>query len=197
MLEWLLEPVDPSRPHLVGFAVAWHGRMMVLAWGVIAPLAVLTARFLKILPNQDWPRELDNQFWWRTHWIGQSLAVALTVLSVLLVQSAVTSTGWHGFLGYGVLAVGVLQTALGVCRGSKGGPTAPSPDGGLSGDHYDMTRWRILFEFMHKSLGYVALVLAAATIGLRPMERERSALDVARAYALVGRALAGRVHFAT
>ncbi|MEO1329208.1 MAG: cytochrome b561 domain-containing protein [Pseudomonadota bacterium] len=166
MVEWLLEPIDPSRTHLVGFAVSWHGRMMVLAWGVIAPVAVLTARYFKVLPNQDWPRELDNQFWWRTHWIGQSVAMALTVASVLLVQSAVTATGWHGRFGYGVLAIGLLQVVLGLVRGSKGGPTAPGPDGGLRGDHYDMTRWRLMFEFAHKSLGYLALALAIATICL-------------------------------
>jgi len=29
--------IDPSRPHVVGFAISWHGRMMVLAWGFLFP----------------------------------------------------------------------------------------------------------------------------------------------------------------
>ncbi|MEM1382595.1 MAG: cytochrome b561 domain-containing protein [Pseudomonadota bacterium] len=166
MWEWLLEPIDPNRAHQVGFAISWHGRMMVLAWGVIAPLAVLTARFLKVLPWQDWPRELDNQFWWRAHWIGQSVVVALTALAVLLIQSAVTATGWHGRLGYTVLALAAMQVGFGMIRGSKGGPTARAADGSLRGDHYDMTRWRLIFEFLHKSIGYLTLSVALMSLSL-------------------------------
>jgi hypothetical protein len=44
MIEWLLAPVDPLRAHDVGLAVAWHGRLMVAAWGVLLPLGVATAR---------------------------------------------------------------------------------------------------------------------------------------------------------
>ena len=58
-MEWLLSPIDGARAHEVGFAVSWHARTMVLGWGVIAPLAVILARFFKILPGQDWPRALD------------------------------------------------------------------------------------------------------------------------------------------
>ena len=164
MWEWLLEPVDPSRPHLVDFAVSWHGRIMVLAWGVLAPLAIIAARFLKVLPWQDWPSELDSQFWWRSHWIGQSIVVALTIFGVALVYSGITTKGWHGYLGYSVLIIAVSQAGLGMVRGSKGGPTARGPDGSLRGDHYDMTRWRLMFEAAHKSLGYLALALALLTV---------------------------------
>ena len=168
MWEWLLEPIDPSRVHQVGVVISWHGRIMVLAWGVIAPLAILTARFLKVLPWQDWPHELDNQFWWRTHWIGQSVVVALTIVGVVLVQAVAGAVNWHGRLGYCVLALAVFQVLLGMLRGSKGGPTATAADGSLRGDHYDMTRWRLAFELLHKSLGYItiATALAALTLGL-------------------------------
>ena len=166
MWEALLEPIDPRRAHSVGFWVSWHGRAMVLAWGVIAPLSILAARFLKVLPWQDWPRELDNPFWWRAHWIGQSVVFGLTIVSVLLVRAASEATGWHGLLGYLLLALVVAQVFLGLISGSKGGPTARAPDGSLRGDHYDMTQWRLAFEFLHKGIGYVALSLAVATLGL-------------------------------
>ena len=66
------------------------------------------------------------------------------------------------------LAAGWLQIALGLARGSKGGPTDPGADPRdprtWRGDHYDMTPRRIVFERSHKLLGYLALVLAVAAI---------------------------------
>jgi hypothetical protein len=59
-MDWLLAPIDATRAHEVGFAVSWHARSMVLAWAVLAPLAVVIARYFKVLPGQDWPRELDR-----------------------------------------------------------------------------------------------------------------------------------------
>jgi len=129
MWDWLLLPIDAGRGHDVGSLVSWHARMMVLGWGVLAPLAVFVARFFKVTPNQNWPEQLDNQLWWRSHWMGQS-----------------------------------VQIALGLRRGSKGGPTSPAPDGSIRGDHYDMTPWRRKFEAMHKTIGYGVLILAALTI---------------------------------
>ena len=164
MWEWLLEPLDPTRGHLVGLATAWHGRAMALAWGALAPLAILIARFYKIVPGQDWPRELDNQFWWRAHWIGQSAVLVLTVIGVGLIFSTDRPLDLHGILGYAVLALVVAQVSMGRLRGTKGGPTAPADDGSPRGDHYDMTRWRLMFEATHKGLGYGLLVLAAAAI---------------------------------
>jgi hypothetical protein len=63
-------------------------------------------------------------------------------------------------MGYAVLAFGAVQFIAGWLRGSKGGPTEPE----LRGDHYDMTPRRIVFEAVHKSIGYLALGLSAATI---------------------------------
>ena len=40
MLEWLLAPIDPSRPDVVGLAISWHARIMVLAWEFLVPLAL-------------------------------------------------------------------------------------------------------------------------------------------------------------
>jgi len=66
----------------------------------------------------------------------------------------------HGVLGYTVVALVCAQGAMGLFRGSKGGPT----DRTMRGDHYDMTPWRIAFEWMHKILGYTLLVVSAVTI---------------------------------
>lgn len=165
MWDWLLAPIDPDRLHDVRWAVSWHGRAMVLAWGVLAPLAVIIARFFKILPGQDWPRTLDTPFWWRCHWIGQTMVLILSVAGLVLVLPSDLSTmPLHGWMGYGVLVGLTAQVLLGIFRGSKGGPTASAPDGSQRGHHYDMTPWRRMFERVHKSVGYGTLLLALATI---------------------------------
>lgn len=165
MWEWLIAPIDPARAHEVGFAISWHARLMVLGWGVLAPLAVLVARFFKVLPQQDWPRELDNTLWWRSHWIGQTLVFVLSIVGLALVlPSDWQNMSLHNWLGYAVFAGVILQVGLGIFRGSKGGPTAPAADGSIRGHHYDMTPWRKMFEALHKAMGYALLVLAAVTI---------------------------------
>ena len=160
-MDWLLAPIDASRAHEVGVAVSWHARSMVLAWGVLAPLAVLVARFFKVLPGQDWPRELDNQVWWRTHWMGQTGALGLTVVGAALVLPLnLSGAGLHRWLGLTLIGILLLQVLLGLFRGSKGGPTESE----MRGHHYDMTRWRVTFETLHKVLGYGALALGVVVI---------------------------------
>lgn len=163
-MDWLLAPIDATRAHEVGFAVSWHARSMVLAWAVLAPLAVVIARYFKVLPGQDWPRELDRQFWWRSHWMGQGIVVSLSLFGLGLILGSAKGGTLHGVLGYVLLALMAVQVVFGVFRGSKGGPTAPGHDGSLRGDHYDMTPWRVMFEWCHKLLGYLALGLSVAVV---------------------------------
>ncbi len=163
-MDWLLAPIDLARAHEVGFAVSWHARSMTLAWGVLAPLAVVIARYFKVLPGQDWPRELDTQLWWRGHWMGQGIVVLLSLFGLGLILAASKGGGLHGALGYVLLALMAVQVGFGVFRGTKGGPTAPARDGSPRGDHYDMTPWRVMFEWCHKLLGYLALGLSVVVI---------------------------------
>lgn len=148
--------------------LTWHAVLMLSAWLVLAPLGVLLARFFKITPRQDWPRQLDNRFWWHGHLACGYLSVAVIVLAVVL---AVWATGGfehstHAVLGSLASALAVLQVLSGWLRGSKGGPT---DDGAVAddpstwrGDHYDMTPRRLAFEAWHKTAGYAALALAVA-----------------------------------
>ena len=83
LLDWLLLPLDPDRPHQVSVLVSWHGRLMVLAWGILLPLGVLIARYFKVAPRQNWPAELDNRLWWHAHlslqWFGVVLSLTATI----------------------------------------------------------------------------------------------------------------------
>lgn len=167
MIEWLLSPIDPERVHAVDFYIAWHARFMVLAWGVLFPLGVIIARFFKITVKQNWPEQLDNQFWWNWHLRLQYTAAVLMLLALALILIP-DSSGFfnnnHTILGWLMIGLTVLQFVAGWLRGSKGGPTQPASDGSLAGDHYDMTLHRKVFEYFHKSMGYLLLGLAAGTM---------------------------------
>ena len=153
--------------------VQWHGRLMVLAWVILLPLGVLIARFFKITPHQSWPASLDNKFWWHCHRLLQYSGVALmTVAAVLAIRHASLASSpapLHGVIGFMVIGLGWLQILGGWLRGSKGGPKG-GPGGSdtadVRGDHYDMTPRRVAFEYVHKSLGWVALALTIPATGL-------------------------------
>jgi hypothetical protein len=163
-LTWLLLPLSGNANHELSFWASWHGRIMVLCWGVLLPLGVLAARFFKVLPSQNWPAVLDNKTWWKAHLHGQSAAIVLAALGVAMIwntaSGATALARWHGYVGWAVMTLGVLQAIAGFARGSKGGPLEPT----LRGDHYDMTPRRNIFERTHKSLGYAALLLALSTV---------------------------------
>ena len=166
MMEWLLASIDSLRPHELSEAVVWHGRLMVLGWAFLFPIGILIARFLKTTPKQDWPNHLDNQFWWHTHWIMQSIGgIAVAVAAYLIWGSTGNSlAAWiHHIIGWIVIAFCGVQILSGLLRGSKGGPTDLNRDGLPNGDHFDMTPRRKAFEYLHKSLGYVAILLSWIT----------------------------------
>lgn len=172
MMEFWLAPLDASRPHEIAGYLAWHARLMVFAWAFATPVGVLAARHFKVMPGQDWPRELDNLTWWHTHRITQYGTLALTLVAFALavaggaIISRTESVDWHQTLGFVIVALVALQVIFAQFRGKKGGPTDPGPDGSLRGDHYDMTPRRLLFEAVHKSLGYAMLAGAAVEIAL-------------------------------
>lgn len=171
MIDWLLAPIDLARAHDVPASLSWHARMMVLAWVVLVPLGILCARYLKVTPRQNWPQELDNRTWWHLHRLFQYSAgvIMLAGLGLALARpeavASLTEQAWiHRALGWAVIWLACVQFASAILRGSKGGPTSPAPDGSLRGDHYDMTPRRIVFEWVHKNSGRIALVLSVPVV---------------------------------
>ncbi len=170
---WLLTPISGSAVHDIASAVSWHARLMVMAWAVLLPLGILFARFFKVMPQQNWPQRLDNKSWWHAHRALQSVGLLIMALGLYLILNhtgvskqttavAPALIDWHASAGWLVVVIGALQALGGVFRGSKGGPT----DQNLRGDHYDMTPYRRLFEWLHKSLGYAAVCLSVCVIVL-------------------------------
>lgn len=167
-MDWLFTPIGGAlHPEFSGL-VYWHGRLMVLAWVVLFPIGILAARFFKIMPKQDWPRELDNKIWWRTHLstqYGGGLALLLALALILLApENQGVSSLVHTASGWIVVLMAVVQFASGWLRGTTGGPTKRAPDGSTFGDHYNMTKRRKAFEAIHKSLGLLAVFVAAVAV---------------------------------
>jgi hypothetical protein len=165
-IQWLLSPISGASTHHLEEWVVWHARLMVLAWAILLPLGVIAARYYKVTRNQDWPRVLDNRAWWHAHRGLQYSGVVLMLVGAYLAWQQSSSTTLaaqvHGYLGWGITALGILQTLSAWFRGSKGGPTEPE----MRGDHYDMTAHRLAFEWLHKTCGWLAVGAAVITIAL-------------------------------
>ncbi len=167
MISFLGAPLSgaSTEPALPG-SVYWHGRLMVLAWGVLLPLGALIARFYKITPAQNWPQQLDNKWWWYSHQAFQYLGLVVMSLGLWLVWGmaggATPAARVHANLGWILFWAGWLQLLGALLRGTTGGPAYNN----IRGDHYDMTPKRLLFERLHKSTGWVALLLSIAAIVL-------------------------------
>ncbi|MDH4450966.1 MAG: cytochrome B [Rhodoferax sp.] len=164
-MQWLSRSVSGSTEHTIAPSVYWHARAMVLAWGVLLPTGALVARYFKVTPRQRWPAELDNPLWWHGHRTLQYTGVLVMSLGLWLVwrpseAAPFSATGMHRLLGWLVLVLGWLQVLGGIVRGSKGGPT----DVQLRGDHFDMTPWRIAFERLHKSMGWLAVLVSVVVV---------------------------------
>jgi hypothetical protein len=153
--------------------VAWHGRLMVIAWVILLPLGALVARYFKVTPRQRWPHQLDNTFWWRSHLYLQYTGVAIMTAAFLIAVSHAdlrhSQAPLHGLIGWAVVCLGWGQLAGGLLRGSKGGPQMGSDGTAIAvvaGDHYQMTSRRVIFEYVHKVGGYLAIALATADVAL-------------------------------
>jgi hypothetical protein len=173
LLQWLVTPISGASDHAIAMPLAWHGRFMVLAMGLLTPPLIIVARFFKIMPRQNWPRQLDNPFWFIAHrrWghiVGAIVAIAMAFVLAERglqwpLQNVHTAAGW-------LLVFLVLVQLIGSwLRGSHGGPVdpftrKPRPRELWPGDHFSMTRRRIIFEFVHKAGGYLLLALTVPAL---------------------------------
>ncbi|GAB0117841.1 cytochrome b561 domain-containing protein [Acidisoma sp. 7E03] len=146
--------------------LAWHARLMVLGWTILIPSGVFIARFVKITAWQDWPNTLDSKLWWYSHrrLIDAALLAILAALALAWLGAGPGNRlmALHRWLGWVISGGLALQVLAGLFRGTKGGPTEAT----LRGDHYDMTPRRVAFEYLHKSLGWLLLMLAVGEVFL-------------------------------
>jgi hypothetical protein len=184
VVHWLLTPISGSDVHVISAPIAWHGRLMVFGMGVLMPPVLLVARFFKVTPRQDWPRQLDNPFWFVTHrrW-GHAIGLIVAAGLAFVLAKQAWRPPWHslhGGLGWAVIALVLIQVVGSWLRGTHGGPIDPftrqhRPPNDWPGDHFSMTRRRIVFEYVHKWGGYIllALTLMAIPTGLLAADAPR------------------------
>lgn len=143
-------PISLSQP-AIRYA---HAVMMALAWGLAIPVGVISARFGKRVPPTSGP----NACWFVTHRIIQSAGVLVAVIGfILALVMTPSSTHFslpHHVLGLVVMILGILQPINAVLR-----PHVPKPGEAKS-------TLRLAWEVGHKGSGYVAVILAMATIFL-------------------------------
>lgn len=157
---------------------------MTATWLVLVPVCFLIARFYKVTPRQDWPKALDNPFWFVWHRRLGWIAILLTALAMAAIafcnETPIGASRLHAWAGWTVLALGLFQVISALFRGTHGGPIDPftrakrAPEQWV-GDHYCMTRRRILFEYSHKTAGYVVIFASVFAIvsGLAMVEAPR------------------------
>ncbi|RXJ74370.1 ferric reductase [Veronia nyctiphanis] len=151
--------------------IVMHAALMFLAWGIMSPVIITVTRYFKVTPGQNFPLRLDNKFWWITHWIGHTIGIALSAIALLfslLALNGIDVSTLHAKLGFFVLGLAALQAISGFKRGTKGGPVDdngyPIPRSRWYGDHYNMTVYRRLFEWVHKTSGYLILIASHFTL---------------------------------
>jgi hypothetical protein len=136
-------------------------------------MGFVVARFYKITPAQDWPRQLDNPFWFVGHrMLGYFIGILTTLGLALVLWDRRWIVLWqdrHVIAGWAVFALGWFQIVGSLCRGTHGGPMdsftrQPRPPEEWPGDHFSMTKRRVFFEYSHKLVGYVLVPLSSWTI---------------------------------
>jgi hypothetical protein len=169
VIDWLLVPISGRTDHYVPTGTAWHGRLMVAAWLILAPLSIIIARFYKVTAKQRWPKVLDNPFWFIWHRrTGYLVGIFMVTALCAIYWSNDFKFRWfglHAAAGWVLVLIGLLQIIGSLLRGTHGGPihpitrTAVPPDQ-WHGDHFSMTRRRVWFEYTHKfSLWILAPVI--------------------------------------
>ena len=154
----------------------WHASLMIISWGWVLPSGVLFARF----------RHRQNGLWFKIHRIMQPIGLFIAIIGWIIAlvnfdvfeykggddndnnddedddddmedkeeEQEERKAYYHGVMGCVVMIMGLMQPINAFIR-----PHAPQP-----GDPKPSSR--LVWEIIHKSMGYFAITLAVATIVL-------------------------------
>lgn len=133
-----------------------HGVLMLIGWGLLLPSGAIVAKFLKHRPDS---------LWFKIHRVCQMLGLIVAIIgfAIILVNSnALMDKGSaslnhpHAVMGIVTMSIGLFQPFNALLR-----PHAPE-----EGSDQKKTTLRLVWEVVHKGLGWGVLVLAAVTIGI-------------------------------
>jgi hypothetical protein len=140
--------------------VAAHGSLMLISWGFLIPLGIVSARLLRHFPNS---------LWFQVHRVVQPLGI-ITALAGWITALAgpfnVLGSGVydaqfvHAVLGSSVMGLGLLQPINAYLRPHKQVET-DSDDDNYNYNFPDETslKQRRYWEWGHKTIGYLATFL--------------------------------------
>eukprot|EP00523_Entomoneis_sp_CCMP467_P018891 CAMPEP_0168814752 /NCGR_PEP_ID=MMETSP0726-20121227/5842_1 /TAXON_ID=265536 /ORGANISM="Amphiprora sp., Strain CCMP467" /LENGTH=450 /DNA_ID=CAMNT_0008866935 /DNA_START=310 /DNA_END=1659 /DNA_ORIENTATION=+ len=135
--------------------VVLHGSLMIVAWGILVPIAVLSSILFRHKPRTG--------VWFIIHRLCNGLALFLTIVGILyafvkfgnVFQEGAKPSKRHGTLGMTTFSCAMIQLMMGLCR-----PHLPDSEGQPA----QKTRQRTIFEVMHRGLGYSTVALAYTTL---------------------------------
>jgi len=129
-----------------------HGVLMLISWGYLLASGVAFAKFLKHRPGD---------VWFKIHRFCQVAGLSLACIGWIIAlrnfqvfSDKGLNSYRHGILGCATMTLGLLQPLNAILR----------PHAAKDGE--ERTPQRKAWELLHKGLGYLALLLAFATIGI-------------------------------
>jgi hypothetical protein len=134
-----------------------HGTVMIIAWMMFASTGILFARYGRVLQIGGRVKILDKILWFQVHRLALCIAAIATLLGFFLIlienqgQWVDMSDGRvyaHSILGVIIVCFAQLQVWMSVFR-----------------CHSD-SRFRFIFNWMHRSTGLFAFILSIPTIFL-------------------------------
>jgi hypothetical protein len=132
-----------------------HGAIQFAAWGLLAPIGVLIARYGRLTAA---PAGVDKPVWFYVHLSLQGSAALLSIVGFAIARSMVLPgahfRGAHQILGLAVFILGLLQPAAALFR-----PYRQALKGELSCQ-------RRAWEIAHRTGGYVLTVAGIVSVFL-------------------------------
>jgi len=132
-------------------AIFVHGFCMLLSWGFLLPVGVLSAKCLRHRPDG---------FWFKIHRPMQFAGIVIATIGMIValvsfdvfIASGLSYN--HGVIGLTVMSLGIFQPINAFFR-----PHHPE-----KGEEKTMKRF--VWEILHKSNGYIAVCLGLANVGI-------------------------------
>lgn len=157
-----------------------HGIFMILGWGLLLPSGILIAKFGK---------HRRDAWWFKMHIALQPFGLLLSVIGwVIALVNFTTLDGGpgisftHAVTGTITMALSLLQAVNGVFR-----PHHEPKEG------EEKTTGRKIWEYVHRGVGWVALILSIITIGigttLVPSRRDQQIFQIVYGVLICGLAL--------
>jgi hypothetical protein len=134
-----------------------HGTCMVIAWTMFASTGILFARYGRSLPIKGRVQILGELVWFQTHRLALSITVLATLLGFFLVLGQAQG-GWvgtdngrlfaHSICGIIIIGCSQIQLFMAMFR------------------CHSNTRYRFIFNWMHRFIGVLTFTLSIPTIFL-------------------------------